>query len=369
MTPCVGGLCFAHHLNLLTKCLTFVFQDHLKKINGTSLQLFESHLAEIVWRNHHGGNILGPYFELIKRCFPCHTPPLGEIIPIPLFDSWEIRNNVEYEEKNSVLRVDEGEEWLDIDDSEWEPSGAQTHAIPPSHADPDTPQPSNTQSNTPQPRHADPDTPQPSDTHPHTPLPSNTLSNTPPSLHAHTHTEQLSSPHIQTPHTSTPPYKRRKRSTPPAKKRRTHKRCNSSPIPIRPGVMEALMDNTITHTHTLPTHSTHHPYTHSTPHSNFTPVVEVHLVPEQESMSPPALTPQASNMTPIATPLVQTQPPVLTPEVRMATLNVEALPPPGVASPQLPKTQKNTDKCKHHKKRKNIKHCRQFEGSDDSDFA
>ena len=318
-----------------------------------------------MWRNHHGGNILGPYFELIKRCFPCHTPPLGEIIPIPLFDSWEIRNNAEYEEKNSVLRVDEGEEWLDIDDCEWEPSGAHAHAIPPSHADPDTPQPSNTI------KHSRTKTRRPwhTTTIRHTPTDSTAIKHSQTRHHHYTHTERLSSAHIQTPHTSTPPYKRRKRSTPPAKKTRTHKRCNSSPIPIRPGVMEALMDNTITHTHTVPTHSTHHPYTHSTPHSNFTPVVEVHLVPEQESMSPPALTPQASNMTPIATPLVQTQPPVLTPEVRMATFNVEALPPPGVASPQLPKTQKNTDKCKHHKKRKNIKHCRQFEGLDDSDFA
>ena len=214
-----------------------------------------------------------------------------------------------------------GEEWLDIDDSEWEPSDAGTRIQQPSHG---TLHSSELQ---PQPKHADPDTPEPSHALTH----STAIQRTVKHSSISTRTDARASPaHIRTPHTSTPC----KRLMPPVKKTRTHTR-KSFPTPILTWCHGSL-NGQHCRTYTVPTHNTHHPYTHSTPNTNFTPVVEVHA-PKQDSKSPPALTPQASNITPIATPFLQTQPLIITPEVCMATLDVQALSTPHVAATKVPK--------------------------------
>ena len=109
-----------------------LLQDHFKKINGTSMSLFESHLAEIVWRNHQKGNILRPHFNNIQRAFLCNRPPLGRVIPVPLFDSWNVSNQTEYEEQNSILRIDDEEEVLPCQSEE-------SNTPSPQQIDPDTP--------------------------------------------------------------------------------------------------------------------------------------------------------------------------------------------------------------------------------------
>ena len=118
------------------------FQDHFKRINGTSPSLFESHLAEILWRNRHrSSNRLHEYLELIKLCYPLSEAPRNDLIPQPLFDSWEMSTPWEYEEKNSVLRVDSDEEWptdIPMAHSSNEQSSSSTEG--PHHASPPTPQ-------------------------------------------------------------------------------------------------------------------------------------------------------------------------------------------------------------------------------------
>ena len=158
-------------------------QDHFKKINGTSVSLFESHLAEIVWRNHHKGNILRPYFNMIQRAFPCDRPPLGRVIPVPLFDSWNVTNQTEYEEKNSILRIDDDEEVFPCQSEE---------------------------TDTPSPQQIDPDTP-----------------------------------------VISPPFNRHWRPTPPVA---NNSRRQTSPVPIRHGVMAAHANDDITGYESPPHH-------------------------------------------------------------------------------------------------------------------
>ena len=85
-----------------------------------------------MWRNHDKGNILGPYFNMFQRAFPCDRPPLGRVIPVPLFDSWNVRKQTEYEEKNSMFRIDDEEEVFPCQSEE---SNTQS----PQQIDPDTP--------------------------------------------------------------------------------------------------------------------------------------------------------------------------------------------------------------------------------------
>ena len=87
------------------------FQDHFKRINGTSPELFESHLAEKLWRNQHRSNLMEPYFNLIKRAYPLDREPEKDLIPVPLFDSWNMASTHEYQEKNSLLRIEHNETW------------------------------------------------------------------------------------------------------------------------------------------------------------------------------------------------------------------------------------------------------------------
>ena len=73
-------------------------QDHFKRINGTSIQLFESHVAEIMWRNQNRKNYIPNYFNLIKKAYLLTQEPRKDLIPVPLFDSWEITSTAEYQE-------------------------------------------------------------------------------------------------------------------------------------------------------------------------------------------------------------------------------------------------------------------------------
>ena len=79
-------------------------KDHFRKINGTSLNNFEAHLAEVVWRNWHRGSVYTSFFELVKRYYTLDGPPHLEI-GSPLFQTWSgaVRSDPE---NTSVLRVD-----------------------------------------------------------------------------------------------------------------------------------------------------------------------------------------------------------------------------------------------------------------------
>ena len=63
-------------------------KDHFRRINGTNLKMFEQHLAEIVWRNHHQNqNRYVAFFDLVKTTYPLDMPRIYTY-PSPLFDTW-----------------------------------------------------------------------------------------------------------------------------------------------------------------------------------------------------------------------------------------------------------------------------------------
>jgi len=53
----------------------FLFQDHFRRINGTSPGNFEGHLCEIMWRSWVKGNQVSGLFSLIKAQYPLTTEP------------------------------------------------------------------------------------------------------------------------------------------------------------------------------------------------------------------------------------------------------------------------------------------------------
>ena len=169
--PYVGGLCLAHHLHLLTKSITFFFfKDHLKiqwhKLSTVQVAFSRNCVEEpSPWK--HWDHILSSLRDASRAI-------------LLLLDN----NAIWVWGKISTL-FRRGEEWLDIDDSEWEHSDADTRIQQPSHG---TLHSSELQ---PQPKHADPDTPEPSHAHTHTPQPSNAPSNTPASVHAQMHENHL----------------------------------------------------------------------------------------------------------------------------------------------------------------------------------
>ncbi|XP_060084565.1 uncharacterized protein LOC132563829 [Ylistrum balloti] len=62
--------------------------DHFRKINGTSISNFESHLCEILWRNHmRNENKYSAFFHLVQSVFTLDKPP-EYLYTTPLFDTW-----------------------------------------------------------------------------------------------------------------------------------------------------------------------------------------------------------------------------------------------------------------------------------------
>ena len=64
-------------------------KDHFPRINGTNLKLFEQHLAEIMWRNHHQNQSrYVTFFDLMKATYPLGMPRIY-LYPSPRFDTWK----------------------------------------------------------------------------------------------------------------------------------------------------------------------------------------------------------------------------------------------------------------------------------------
>ena len=70
---------------------------HFKQIFGTSLNNFQGHLCEILWRNHMsargGDDIYSAFFQLLKEIYPIDTPPEYLYKNEQLFDTWRPINN------------------------------------------------------------------------------------------------------------------------------------------------------------------------------------------------------------------------------------------------------------------------------------
>ena len=56
-------------------------------MNGSSLASFESHLAEIIWRNRCREQIVPAMIKLIKKVYPLDGPPNLDA-SWPLFPTW-----------------------------------------------------------------------------------------------------------------------------------------------------------------------------------------------------------------------------------------------------------------------------------------
>ena len=65
-------------------------KDHFKMKHGVELSTFESHLAEVVWRNHHRGSpgdVYDYFFSLMSYIYMKPEAP-RLTAPRPLFDTW-----------------------------------------------------------------------------------------------------------------------------------------------------------------------------------------------------------------------------------------------------------------------------------------
>ena len=112
-------------------------KDHFKRINGTSMNNFEAHLAEIIWRNRVAKkNIVNEFFQLVQRYFPLDGPHRLACRD-PLFDSWMAGRQVgeDGDHNDSVIRCEEEAESLPHADlADVEPQ-ADMAAAPPAPSD------------------------------------------------------------------------------------------------------------------------------------------------------------------------------------------------------------------------------------------
>ena len=67
--------------------------------------MFGFRLAEIPWHNNNHRNYHPQYVNIIKKFYPLAQEPQNAPIPVSLFDSWEITNTADYEERHSFLWV------------------------------------------------------------------------------------------------------------------------------------------------------------------------------------------------------------------------------------------------------------------------
>ncbi|XP_072180092.1 uncharacterized protein [Diadema setosum] len=82
-----------------------IAKEHFRKINGTSINNFEGHLSEIIWKNRvivGKENILEAMFSLITTYYTLHRKPSLEVHHEPLFDSWSAKQTAD-----KVFREDE----------------------------------------------------------------------------------------------------------------------------------------------------------------------------------------------------------------------------------------------------------------------
>ena len=70
------------------------------------LKMFEQHLAEIVWRNHHQNQKrYVAFFDLVKTTYPLDMPRIYTY-PSPLFDTWSpLTQNAESAHNITIVRT------------------------------------------------------------------------------------------------------------------------------------------------------------------------------------------------------------------------------------------------------------------------
>lgn len=119
-------------------------KDHFRKMNGTNLKLFEQHLAEIVWRNHHQNqNRYVAFFDLVKGVYTLDMPR-QYTYPKPLFDTWTPPSEQSEREHNiTIVRCSsESEEEPESQAPQTEAADA-TAVSPPATVNEEEPGPSN----------------------------------------------------------------------------------------------------------------------------------------------------------------------------------------------------------------------------------
>ena len=81
-------------------------KEHFKRMSGTNIKQFESHLAEIIWRNSVDGDHYAAYFDLLKSIYPLNKPAVYTY-PTPLFDTWNMQADENLNNTTIVPVVDE----------------------------------------------------------------------------------------------------------------------------------------------------------------------------------------------------------------------------------------------------------------------
>jgi transposase-like protein len=87
--------------------------DHFRRMNGTQKSNFESHLCEVVFRNHHQSKVTRTFFEEMKRIYPL-TGKARYSWQHPVFRSWE---EEEWADPTIVPDFDDREPEEDADNS------------------------------------------------------------------------------------------------------------------------------------------------------------------------------------------------------------------------------------------------------------
>lgn len=87
-------------------------KDHFKRINGTTIANFESHLALVTFRNHHAKtNRFSSFFNKVVRYFPLDKPPHFKHTE-PLFDTWQDAQDSSIHRLSDEDEFDDGDEVL-----------------------------------------------------------------------------------------------------------------------------------------------------------------------------------------------------------------------------------------------------------------
>lgn len=109
-------------------------KDHFRRINGTSISNFESHLCEILWRNHmRTENKFGAFFSLLQSVFTLDKPPQYTYTSSsPLFDTW--LSSSQDDSNTTISRFDDDIDVSSSDDGNPDQSTPQPQPMAPPSA-------------------------------------------------------------------------------------------------------------------------------------------------------------------------------------------------------------------------------------------
>ena len=98
-------------------------KDHFQRINGTSVNNFEGHLCEVIWRNRVASkrqDVIVEFFNLMRECYSL-TKERDLLIRHPLFNTWSAK-----QDEDRVIRQDADDVVPETRDAPAVPEGHQS---------------------------------------------------------------------------------------------------------------------------------------------------------------------------------------------------------------------------------------------------